>query len=194
MAETSSGLVYDPAKFKAADVCLEDVAHHLAMQCRWGGACREFYSIAEHALLVERFARDRLETTGLDAKCKAASALACLHHDSAEAYMGDVTAPWRAILPDYDRRYAEVERIVLAALGVGQISGSNIIPWADQMARCCEAWNLMPSRGSNWSWSVISEFEARCARGYQLKFLSPRDAEFWFLHQDAELRKALEDG
>lgn len=60
------------------------------------------------------------------------------------------------------------------------------------MARACEAWHLIPSRGLNYDWRPLSDFEIRTARGYQLQMLEPRDAEYWFLHRDAELRKEIE--
>lgn len=82
---TFSGSGFDPLNPSADDVRLEDIAHHLAMTCRYGGACPVFYSVAQHATRVARLV---LEVSG-DPRW----ALWALHHDSAEAYVHDIRRP-----------------------------------------------------------------------------------------------------
>src|SRR4029077_4249720 len=50
--QTYSGRKFYPLHPRAEDVELADVAHGLAMTCRYGGHSRLFYSVAEHCVLV----------------------------------------------------------------------------------------------------------------------------------------------
>ena len=69
----------------ACDVDIRDIAHALAMKCRYSGHCRSFYSVAEHSVRV----RSRLEVGGWDRRVQ----LAGLLHDAAEAYLVDMPRP-----------------------------------------------------------------------------------------------------
>lgn len=76
---------FDPFNPQPEEVRIEDIAHHLAMICRYGGATPVFYSVAEHAVHVSRL----VERVSGDARL----ALLALHHDSAEAYIHDIRRP-----------------------------------------------------------------------------------------------------
>ncbi|BBK30286.1 hypothetical protein EDC65_2268 [Stella humosa] len=102
---TSSGRRFCLSEPCAADIEPEDIAHALAMICRWGGHVRDFYSVAEHSVLVATAVENRWPKR-LDLH------LWALLHDAAEAYVGDVTAPLGRLLPDH----AAVERAVFAAV------------------------------------------------------------------------------
>jgi len=82
---TFSGREIDLANPKVSDVCIDDIAHSLAFQCRYGGHCREFLSIAEHSVVVSLHVPQHLALHGL-------------LHDAAEAYVQDLTRPLRAIV------------------------------------------------------------------------------------------------
>lgn len=62
------------------DIDLRDIAHHLALVNRYGGASPTPYSVASHSLMV----CDMLEPLGRDAMIEG------LLHDAAEAYLGDM--------------------------------------------------------------------------------------------------------
>lgn len=47
--QTFSGRQYWPLDPRPSDVTVEDIAHHLGYICRFSGACRRFYSVAEHS-------------------------------------------------------------------------------------------------------------------------------------------------
>ena len=63
-----------------AMIDIDDIAHSLSMQCRFNGHTREFYSVAEHSLIMSFMVSDE-------------AALYALLHDAAETYIGDIIAP-----------------------------------------------------------------------------------------------------
>ena len=75
----------DPAQIK-----LHDVAHGLAQLCRYTGQTRHFFSVAEHACLVA----NRLRKLGEPLMVQWEG----LHHDNAEAFVGDVNRPLKDLL------------------------------------------------------------------------------------------------
>lgn len=86
---TASGRLLDLAALEPRDVVLEDVARHLAKLCRFVGACRSFYSVAEHSVMVAR---------ALAAANRGpATQLLGLLHDAHEAYLGDWISPVKAL-------------------------------------------------------------------------------------------------
>jgi len=103
----SSGRVVDVLRPRVYDVDFNDIAHGLARVQRFGGqAHSEFYSVADHSVLVSRL-------------CSPKNALLGLMHDASEAFIGDVVTPLKSQLPAY---YDIEERWMLAigiALGVG---------------------------------------------------------------------------
>jgi hypothetical protein len=75
----------DPASIK-----LEDIAHHLSMICRFGGACPVFYSVASHSVYVTDLLPTELKVEGL-------------LHDATEAYVGDMIKCIKRHCKDYQR-------------------------------------------------------------------------------------------
>ena len=93
------------------DVELEDIAHGLARVARWNGQTdgAHIYSVAQHALLVEVFARQKVPR--LDRRGR----LAVLLHDAPEYVIGDMISPFKAVIGD---SYKAVEARLLAAIHV----------------------------------------------------------------------------
>lgn len=85
---TFSGKAYWPLDPRAEEVCIDDIAHALAYQCRYGGHVKRFYSVAEHSVLVSQHV-------------PAEYALVGLMHDATEAYVADVPRPLKPHLKEY---------------------------------------------------------------------------------------------
>jgi 5'-deoxynucleotidase YfbR-like HD superfamily hydrolase len=90
------------------DVEIEDIAHGLARVARWNGqtAGAHIFSVAQHSLLVETIARQRVR---LDRRHR----LAVLLHDAPEYVIGDMISPFKAVIGD---SYKAVEARLLVAV------------------------------------------------------------------------------
>jgi hypothetical protein len=100
----ASGSWFDLLNPWGSDFTIEDIAQSLANTCRYAGHCRRFYSVAEHCLHVSVVAP--------------AHKLEALMHDSAEAFLGDVTRPLKQLLPQYQKIEANVEKAIFARFGL----------------------------------------------------------------------------
>lgn len=78
--QTYTGRQFWPLDPRPDEIHIEDIAHALSLQCRFTGHCREFYSVAQHSVLVS-------------AKSPTYFRLWGLLHDAAEAYLVDLARP-----------------------------------------------------------------------------------------------------
>lgn len=89
---THTGKLVDILNPEAGPFVVDDIASGLSKTCRFGGQTKDdvFYSVAEHSVLV----RDIVAAWTDDA----ALVWAALHHDDAEAYIGDIPKPMKPVL------------------------------------------------------------------------------------------------
>lgn len=91
--QTHSGKAFYPFQPRPEDIDIEDIAHALAHQCRFGGHVSKFYSVAQHCVLLARV----LQAQGFDRM----TIFAGLMHDATEAYLVDLPRPVKNMLPSY---------------------------------------------------------------------------------------------
>jgi uncharacterized protein len=77
---TFTGRHVYPLASEPSQIDIEDIGHSLARLCRFLGHTEEFYSVAQHSVLVSRLVPPE-------------DALWGLLHDASEAYLGDLPAP-----------------------------------------------------------------------------------------------------
>ncbi|MGD0775965.1 MAG: phosphohydrolase [Candidatus Solibacter sp.] len=99
----SPALRFWPLDPNPEKILVEDIAHALAHQCRFGGHASTFYSVAEHSVHVSKL-------------CPAEDALWGLLHDASEAYLVDLARPLK-LLPEF-AAYREAERRLQCAVAV----------------------------------------------------------------------------
>lgn len=85
---THSGLYMNVFEPTIEMICIEDIAHALSMQCRFGGHLPEFYSVAQHSWHCSQLVSNE-------------NAMAALLHDASEAYLLDIPKPIKKRLSDY---------------------------------------------------------------------------------------------
>lgn len=85
---TSSGLYMNVFEPTYDMICIEDIAHSLSQQCRFGGHLPEFYSVAQHSVMCSQ-------------KVQAPYKMQALMHDASEAYLLDMPSPIKKGLRDY---------------------------------------------------------------------------------------------
>ena len=158
--QTFTGRLVDVLHPTPEMVDIEDIAHALSMTCRFSGHCREFYSVAEHSVLVEQ-----IGTWLMDRDSGTQHSLCLLLHDAAEAYVGDVITPVKRALDFADARpggmvpcsLKELEYRWLSAItekfGLGNrlTSPTEIMKKADSRALAVEVVSLFhPVRAEWW--------------------------------------------
>lgn len=114
----------------------EDMAHSLSLQCRFTGHVKQFYSIAQHCCLVSDMCPPELAFEGL-------------MHDAHEAYLTDVAAPWKVLLPEFKSVENALYVKMAQTYGIPETPSSKIKE-LDKMALMVEARQLMHDRGHNY--------------------------------------------
>lgn len=109
---THSGKVLEIDKFCKDDVCITDIAHHLAKICRYSGllGLDTHYSVAQHSVIMSQYAR--LNGSSLMFQKM------CLLHDASEAYLGDVLSTVKAVMPEYKLLERTFENVIFEKFGL----------------------------------------------------------------------------
>jgi len=135
---TFSGNRFYPLVPHIDRVAIEDIAHGLAYQCRFNGQTQQFYSVAQHSLIVAGLVPAHLR-------------MAALLHDAAEAYLGDMVKPLKVLLPEFAALEDRVTGIIAAAFGI-DFSDYGPIKRADLIALATEKRDLMPHSAERWAY------------------------------------------
>jgi|HubBroStandDraft_1064217.scaffolds.fasta_scaffold347435_1 hypothetical protein len=153
--QSFSGKKVTPLDLKPEQVDLESVAHHLALKCRFGGACREFYSVAEHCVRGSRLIAPSYR-------------LAFLLHEVDEVYLDDIRRPIKPHLALTGLMLNELtiswsvlagrhEQTILVALGHASLCPLVASPEVKAMDNAMLAWearDLMGPSPEPWEGAV----------------------------------------
>lgn len=89
---------------KPEQICIEDIAQALSMNCRFSGHVSKFYSVAEHCCIIA----DLVEA----ADKSSTEVLSALLHDASEAYICDIPRPIKPYLDNYFDMELKIERVI----------------------------------------------------------------------------------
>lgn len=103
---TYTGRAFWPLTPRIEDFDIRDIARHLACKCRYGGATSEFYSVAQHSVLVSHYVPEDCRQWGL-------------MHDVGEAYLPDVQRPIKKYLQGFLEIEKKIQQKAGEWLGIG---------------------------------------------------------------------------
>jgi hypothetical protein len=173
--QTFSGVAFYPLDPRPGDIHITDIAHSLAMQCRFTGHSRKFYSVAEHSVHVSRL-------------CDPADALWGLLHDASEAYLTDMARPikrYTALGVAYKQAEHRLMVAVTDRFGLLPAEPSSVC-LADKILMGVEARDLMAPLLPGWEkWLDM-------AKACDLQLIEPwlpDEAEQRFLARYCEIRE-----
>lgn len=130
-----------PLDMRVEDIDVCDVAHHLALQCRFGGAVLRHYSVGEHLVRASYVVED----LGGDP-------FAGLGHDAQEAYVVDVPRPLKRNLPGYGEIEDAAAAVVESWLGLPSGACSHpIVKRADEIMLLTEKRDHCAPQPAPWT-------------------------------------------
>ena len=164
---TYSHVKFTPANPRTEDIKIEDIAHSLTHLCRGNGHVKTFFSVAQHAINAAKEAKAK----GYDKRLQ----LACLLHDGSEAYLGDITRPFKKSLPDY-LKFEEIlqDKIYFKFLGSDLTAEeTTLIYEIDNIMLYYEMIELMTHKVYDEPPEILSEpnFDERSFREVESEFL-----------------------
>lgn len=171
---TFTGQHFYPLAPRIEDMFLADVAHHLAMQVRFNGATKDFYSVAEHCVIGSFLVPTE-------------DAFEFLMHDAEETWLGDLIRPLKnhCILGfEYKRIAGPIDSLVRQKWGM--LAGQpDTVRRVDQAMCAMEMQQIFRDPPQDTDFSVWKDIVG--SAGVPLHFWSWREAEFQFLRRFYEL-------
>lgn len=160
---TANGDYFDLLAPEQQHFDISVIASALSKLCRFTGHVRHFYSVAQHSVLVAHALPPELALQGL-------------LHDAAEAYLGDVAAPLKALLHSYQALERHVEAALLRHFGLPAVLDPEV-KRMDLVLLATEKRDLMP-RNNGDAWALLRGVECLPTT---IVPLPPGEAEAQFL-------------
>lgn len=170
--KTASGIRFQFLNPPPDQIDVNDVALALSRTCRYGGHTKRFYSVAEHCCLMSDWVLKQPWGNPL-------LALTALHHDDAEAYIGDLPRPCKQNIPQFKAVETNIEAAIALKFGTqypfqdwlktadtailvderAQVMNPSRNPWAidNHPSLGVKTWKIM----GRWSWWVRRQWLKR---------------------------------
>ena len=158
---TYSGVKFFVEDCNIAEVPIEDIAHALAMNCRFNGHLDQFYSVAQHSVIVSSLVPSEHRMTAL-------------LHDVSEAFLPDMPRPFKQYIGGFQDYEDRIDRAVADTYGttyplpesVKYIDKNIVRDEAEAMYRVPPDW--------------ITYYESVAGKEWFMK-LTPMQAKMYFL-------------
>lgn len=136
---TYSGISIDLLNPQPENIAIEDIAHALALTCRWKGHLKCFYSVAEHSIRASFLAQPQHR-------------LWALLHDASEAYLCDIPRPVKhlAIMHGYREAEARMQAAICERFGLPEEMPAAVHN-IDGFLLAIEARDLIDPTHSEWT-------------------------------------------
>ncbi len=177
---TFTGRVVHPFNPKPETICIEDIAHGLSLTCRFSGQCRNFYSVAQHSLVVGNIVPRHLALVGL-------------LHDAAEAYLTDIPRPFKQLIPGYQEVESNLLKTIFEALKIPFNGIPKEVKKADNIALALEQYELLPSTEYWPTILPVSEYLELVKKLGEQPYLTMEEVEMVFLDTYDELVETYND-
>lgn len=170
---TFTGKEFYPLSPRQQDIDILDIAHALSNICRWTGHAPEFYSVAQHSVLVSKL-------------CDPEYAMWGLLHDAAEAYVSDISRPVKHDPKMKGYRAIEDNLIKSIALKFG-LKGLKV---PDHI----KMWDarVLQSEATAFFGDVATAWKLAEPASVEIKPVHPRVAKSQFISRFNELNKVKE--
>lgn len=128
-------------------ICIEDIAHALSYQCRFGGHLPKFYSVAQHSLNCS-YLMDNKELK-----------LAALLHDASEAYLLDIPRPIKQGLSNYKEIEDGLMKLIAEKFGFEYPLHSEVKKIDELMLQL--EWDCLMLNKATWEFDTKDEWQTR---------------------------------
>jgi uncharacterized protein len=127
---TYTGKEFYPLHPDPEDINIKDIGHALSNVCRFTGHVSQFYSVAQHCVLVSQI-------------CEPENALCGLLHDASEAYLSDIARPvkYTKQMEGYREIEAVLEKAICEKFGTPYPMTKDV-KYADDMCLLAEGFQL----------------------------------------------------
>lgn len=144
----SNGWIH-PLEPDPENIEIGDIAHALSNQCRFTGHTKEFYSVAQHSVIVSEWLEHRYDDMD---PSYGSEVLWGLLHDASEAYLSDIARPVKNTEPlksVYHEAEDRLTRAIAEHFGL-ELPMPAVVTEADNVVLVTEARDLMHGIGG-WS-------------------------------------------
>lgn len=134
--QTFTGKHFNYLAIQLDAIEIEDIANALSNICRFAGHLPEFYSVGQHSVLTSHLVSQEF-------------ALQALLHDAAEAYLQDIPAPLKRLLPDYRAIEDRVDAAIRQKFGLPSEQHPTV-KYADLVMLASERRDFEIDDGTHW--------------------------------------------
>jgi 5'-deoxynucleotidase YfbR-like HD superfamily hydrolase len=165
--KTFTGRKFNPTHPYANAIVIEDIAHSLAMQCRFNGHSSVFMSVAQHSVMTSYI-------------CNFEDALHGLLHDASEAYLSDIPRPLKNSneMESYRKLESNLQKMIFERFGLNNEEPESVRK-ADNIMLSTEAHMFM--KGPHQCYEIEKPLL------FKFEPLNPNEAELLFMKRFNQL-------